>query len=237
MSEEERQGLRADAGDLFAVAGAVVGEQVVDVGRQVLPPVAQAGHPQEKTAQAVVEVGTEAPGPRRGAQVDPAGGEDADVDRPRVRGAEGLDQAGIEEARQLPLAVRRQPVDGVEEESAAVGHPGQALAHLGSLGEHPRDVAEELAVEELLPQPGGVDPDEGPPGAPAEPVQDLGDEALAAPRFPLDEDGDVRRRHLLDLMEQLAHRRRVAHELPPDGALRLPLRHVCRSPVLECPFE
>jgi hypothetical protein len=230
VGEEDLQGRRADAGDLLAVAGAIAGEKVVDQGRQVLAPVAQARHAQEEAAQTIVEVGTEAPGPHLGAQVDPARRQDADVDGARVRRAQGLHQAGVEEARELALAVPREPVDAVEEEGAAVGHPGEALPHFGRLGEHPRHVAEELAVEELLGQPGGVDTDERPAGAPPEAMEGLGDRALAAPRLPLDEDRDVGRGDLLDLVEQLADGRRAADQIAPYGALSLPIRHSRHPP-------
>ena len=60
----------------------------------------------------------------------------------------------------------------------------------------------------------------GPLGAPALRVEERADELLARPGLAAHEDGDLLRRDARRRVEELAHRRRLAHDAAADGVLR-----------------
>ena len=95
-----------------------------------------------------------------GAQVGVGGGDHADVDVARGRGADALEFAGLEHAQQLRLLAERNVGDLVEEERAAVGEFEATDAVGARVGEGALDVAEELALEGALGERAGVDGDE-----------------------------------------------------------------------------
>ena len=74
--------------------------------------------------------------------------------------ADRAHRALLQRAQQLGLELQRQLADLVEEERAALGLAEQAGARGLRVGERAADVAEELAVEEVLGQRGAVDRDE-----------------------------------------------------------------------------
>src|SRR5262249_15050482 len=91
--------------------------------------------------------------------------DDACVDRPRLRAADGLELALLHDAEELRLGLQRQLADLVEEDGAAVGELEAADAVGEGTRERPLHMAEELTFDEPGGQGGTVDLDEGPPAA------------------------------------------------------------------------
>ena len=97
----------------------------------------------------------------------------------------------------------------VEEQRAAVGCLEETRLGLAGVGEGAALVAEQLGLEERLRNGRAVDVDERPPGAGAGPVDRPGQEPLAGPGLPADQEG----------WEPTASglTRQEAPELLPDG--------------------
>src|SRR5262249_40075463 len=114
--------------------------------------------------------------------------DDPRVERLLDRAPESPDRLLFDCRQELGLQTLRKQPDLVEEEHAAVG--GLKKAGLGStgIGEGTPLVAEQLAFEQCLGNGRAVEVDEGPAGARAVSVQQLGDEPLARSRLALDQD-------------------------------------------------
>ena len=164
-------------------------------------------------AEAVVEVGAQgAAGDGRG-EVALGCGDDPDVDRLLAVAADGADGAGLEGAQEAGLEVEREGVELVEEEGAAVGPGEGAAAGLQGAGEGAADVAEELALDEVLREGAAVDGDEGAAPARAGVVDRPGGELLAGAGLALEQDGDVGGGGELEHGEDLAHDQAGADQL------------------------
>src|SRR5690606_15366413 len=94
-------------------------------------------------------------------------------------------------------------------------------AGVGGSGEGTARVAEKLALQQALRNRPAIDGHEGPSASVAAPVDLLREHLLAGARLPLDEDGDVRLRDLLDLPVDLAHGVAGAEEPAEAVALEL----------------
>jgi len=90
-------------------------------------------------------------------EVRVARGQDAHVHVTRARRSDALEISGLEHAQELRLKIERHVRDLVEEQCPTVGElePSDAVAL--RVGERPLDVAEELALEDAIRQPTGVD--------------------------------------------------------------------------------
>jgi hypothetical protein len=98
-------------------------------------------------------------------------------------------------------------------------------------------VPEQLALDELAADRSAVDRDERPAGPRARLVDGLRDELLAGPALAPDEHRQVRLRHLLDLLEDAAHRsaradHRAQAVVAPDSLEQQPVL-VLEAPSLE----
>jgi hypothetical protein len=99
-------------------------EVEVDEGRDFLAALAERRQFERDDAQAVEEVLAEAAVLDHLRQVRVGGGDDADADASRLRVAQRVDPAGLEEAEQLGLDLEREVADFVEEDGAARGGAG-----------------------------------------------------------------------------------------------------------------
>ena len=141
------------------------------------------------------------------------GADDAHVDLLRRRRADGANLALLQDAQQLGLQGERHLADLVEEQRAAVGDLEEALLVVVGAGERALLVAEQLALEQVLRHRRAVLRHEQ-LVAPARPGSGRrGDQLLAGAGLALDEHGDARVDDLLELLEDLAHRRRLADDV------------------------
>ena len=96
------------------------------------------------------------PGGDRLGQVAVGRRDQPDVHLDRLVGPDPDDLARLQHAEQLDLGRERDVADLVEEQRAAVGVLEPALALAVGAGEGPLDVAEQLALEDVLAQGGAV---------------------------------------------------------------------------------
>ena len=134
----------------------MLGEQ-----RDVVAPLAQRRDVQRHHAQAVEQVLAEAALAHGGVEVAVGGRDDAHVDVLGFARPDRRHLAALEHAQQLGLEVDRHVADLVEEERAAVRLAEAPGARRHRAGEGAALVAEELALEQLARDRGGVDGDEG----------------------------------------------------------------------------
>ncbi len=209
----------------------LAGDEVPDEERDVLGPVAQRREADREDAEAVVEVGPEAPLAHLALDVAVRGGDDPHVGPLRPRRAEPLELAALEDPQELRLDLEGELGDLVEEDRAPVGDLEPAERALQRAGEGPALVAEQLALDERGGQGGAVDRDDRPVAAAAAVVEGEGDEVLSGARLAEEEDRRVGRGHLLDLAQHAAEGGAAAddrleavhvpHLLVQDHVLRL----------------
>ncbi len=187
-------------------------------------------------AQAVVEILAEASGAHLGHEVPRARRDDAHLGLPLagvVRRTEGL---ALEHAQQAPLHREVEGRHFVEEERAALGDCERA-----ELARRPRAVAgraEQLDLEIRGTHARAAHLDEGPPGARAQRVDELGHLALPGPHLTEEEDrGPVTRGEHLDLMRELAHGGGVSEHARGARAASLAdvAAHLLEARFLQCP--
>src|SRR5690606_6530667 len=106
-------------------------------------------------------------------------------------------------------------------ERAAVRRLELADARVRRAREGAARVAEELALQKALRDRTAVDRHEGAVRAVAAPVDLAGEHLLARAGLPLQEHGDVRPRHLLDLPVDVHHRRAGAQQAAEAVAVEL----------------
>ena len=126
----------------------------------------------------------------------------------------------LERAQELDLQLDRHLADLVEEQRAAVGRLELALLVRDRAGERALDVAEQLALEQVLGDRAAVDRDERLAGARRAVVDLARDQLLAGAGLAGDQHRDVGRRDLLDLAEHLLHRRRRCRRSRRTGTAR-----------------
>ena len=209
---------------LLAHLVAVFLEEVGDEDGDVLDPFAERRHVDGDDVQAVEELLAELPLGDPLLEVQVRRGDDADVHGDLVGPADPPDLPLLEGAKELDLGPGRHLADLVEEQGAALGQLEHAFLVRDGPGERAADVAEELALEEVLGQRGAVDGDERIVAAGPLEVDGPGGHLLAGPAFPGDEHGRVRRAHLLDEDVDLLHRPALAdHLLEAVAVLEVPL--------------
>ncbi len=147
-------------------------------------------------AQAVVQVGSEAPLRDRRLEVVMRRGYHADIHTLGARGSDALEFPFLQHAQELHLNLRRQVTDLVEENRAAVGQLEPSLAHPHGAGERAFLVTEQLAFHQRRWERGAVDPDQRAGVAPAPLVQRPGEQLLARSGRAEQQHVRVRRRDL-----------------------------------------
>ena len=143
-------------------------------------------------------------------QVAVRGGKDPHVDLDRIVRADAGDLAVLQHPQELDLRGQRHVAHLVEEERAAVGVFELAHAVRRGVGEGPFDVAEQLALQNVLAQGGTVQGHEGLVLPRAVLVDGLGDELLAGAGLALDEQRGVGGGDAFQPLDDVAHLAAVA---------------------------
>ena len=142
------------------------------------------------------------------------GGRDqADVDAHRRAGANRIHLAVLHRPQQLYLHVARQVADLVKEQRSGMRLDELAGMLLGGTGEGALLVAEQDAFDERLRDGAAVHRDEWPRTAVAAVPDGTGDELLADPGLPLDQDRDVGARRLLGKPDGALHGIAAGHDV------------------------
>src|SRR5690606_24714551 len=206
-------GVGREALDLGVVLAGVARQQVAGDDRDVVAALAQRRQVQVDHVVAVVQVLAEAALQDLLLEVAVGRRQDADVDRLGAGVADPHDDLLLDGAQDLHLQVERHLADLVEEQGAAVGRLELARLVGDRAGEGALDVAEQLALEQVLRDGAAVDGDERPVLARRAAVDLAGDQLLAGAGLAGDEHRDVGGRHLLHLAEPLLHRPAGADDL------------------------
>ena len=148
--------------------------------------------------ETVVEVLAKAPGLDLLKRVPVGGADQAHVDLETAIAADRLDRPGLGEAQQLGLQGGIHVADFVQEQGAAVGQLGGAVARRSRAGVGALGMAEDLAFHQFLGDRPAIDRDEGPVPARARLVNRLGADLLAAAALSGDEDGGLAGRGVFD---------------------------------------
>ena len=188
--------------------------------RNVLLPIAQRRDENRDDVQAEVEVFAEAAGADLGGQILVGGGEHARVHADARGSADRLHHLFLQHAQHLRLRLQRHVADLVEEDRAAVRELELAAPIGDGARERATDVAEQLALDQLLGDGGTVDLDERPRAPAAHGVDVARHQLLAGAVLAVDQHPAVGRRRHRDLLAQLHHR--VA--LADHRVLRVDLR-------------
>ena len=125
-------------------------------------------------------------------------GDDPDVDRHRLVGADGNHLALLERGQQFGLEVERQIADLIEEQGAAVRRLQPADAIAARIGEGALHMAEQFRFEEIFGDRAEIDRDEHPVGAPRTSVKLARDQFLAGAVLAQDKHVRLGRRGALD---------------------------------------
>ncbi len=181
-------------------------------GRDVAAPQAQRRQVDPEDVEAIEEVLAEAARRHLLPQVVVGRRDQPDVDGHRLVASDAFELTGLEEAQQLDLERRRGQPDLVEVESPARGLHEPPLAAGDRAGEGAPLVAKELRLEQRIGERRAAQLDERALGAPAHPVDGLGQEVLAGAAVAGQEDGAPALGHLLRTVEGGPHRRVIADD-------------------------
>src|SRR6266481_1326019 len=227
---ERRAGETADR---LPVLRRVPADEMFRQQRDVLDAVAQRREDHLDHVEAVVEVLAELPLPHPAGKVLVGGGHHAAVHLDRAGPAQALDLAVLQEPEQLHLHRGSELAHLVEEEGAALGALDAAFLPLDGAGERSALVAEQLGLEDGLGDGGAVDGHEGPLRPRRVVVQGAGEELLAGPALPEEEDGGRGRRRLPDDVQRGAQRGALADDgLLDSGEPRPQLLVLQHQPAL-----
>ena len=219
LPHEELQGRLRQALAVDAQLARAFRQEVACERRDVLAPFTQRRKAQADHVDAVVEVLAKQALLHARLELLVRGGDHAHVRRERRVPADAVELAIGKHAQQACLQVLGHVADLVQEQGAALGLLETPAAHRLRAGEGAALVAEELALEEVLGDRGGVDRDERLCRPRAVPVQRQGDELLPGSGFAGDEHGRVRLRKPPDGAKYLLHRRRLPEDLGLPGAV------------------
>ena len=211
---------------LLAVACRRHQQEMLEQQRDVFPSLAQRRDFQGHHIEAVVEILAERAARGGLAQVDLAGGDDADVEVDGTVRADALEGALLQHAQQPYLCGQGHGFDLVEEQGAALGILELADARGLGPGKGAFLVAEELAFDEMFRDRAAVDGDEVAVVATALFVQGAGDQVLADAGFPEQQQVRVGVGELGDAASQLLDRGRLADDARSE-------RILCRQFVLQ----
>src|SRR5262249_18085197 len=141
----ERRGRQA----VTAAPGEVAGQRL-----DLFAALAQGRDLEVHAVQTKEEVAAKAAGGDLGFEIAVGGGDEAQVERARRKGADAGDLAGLDDAQELDLQAHRQLADLVEEHGAAVGALEEAGLVAAGAGEGAALVAEELALDQRFAEGG-----------------------------------------------------------------------------------
>jgi hypothetical protein len=143
--------------------------------------------------------------------------DDADVDVVGAIAAHRAYVAELEHPEQLGLQIERHVADLVEQQCPAIGFQQQALAGMAGAGEASAHVAEELSLEKLLRNRGGVHGHERMRRAGAAGVDGASHELLTHSRFARNQHRRARSSHAIDRRTQGSHGLSVSEHLRVHG--------------------
>src|SRR5262249_36203744 len=146
--------------------------------------------------------------------------ENADIGLDEIRAADSTKALLLQDAQELGLGRFLHLRDFVEEERSPVGHLEAADLARDRAGEGAALVAEEIRLDQIAQEGGGVERHEGDPAARGQLVDRARDELLARAALAGDEHGDVRGSDLLDDGVDLEHLLRDAPQTPERPAAR-----------------
>ena len=152
-----------------------------------------------------------------------SGGHDPDIDPGRYRAANVLEGHFLEHPDVLGLDLEVDVADLVQEEGPAVGLLEAAHAVAVGAGERPLDVAEQLALEQVLRECRAMHLDEGARRTGTSGVDGCGQELFAGSALPSDQDRRWAGRDLPGHRDHRPDRRTRALDLIEDGVDRVVL--------------
>src|SRR5262249_13854584 len=208
-----------DNGCRSLMAARCIQHEVLEQERNVLLALAQRRQIDDRHVQTIEQVLSELSLFHEFDQVRLAGGDDAEVDRYRIVGAQPFNLLLLQDPQELDLHRRRHAFDFVEKEGATMRVLDFANSAARRLREGARLVAEHLALEELVRQSTAIDPDEWFQAAAAMLMQAAADQLLARPRLSLNQ--DIRRRagQLQDKFSHALNSRRMSQNDGFDALL------------------
>jgi len=148
------------------------------------------------------------------------GCDDPDVYLDGTRTPDGQDLALLQRPKELDLGGLRQLTHLVEEDRTAIGLPEVARASRGSPREGTFFVAEELGLDELRRDRAAVHGDERSVAARARTMDRAGQELLAGPRFPFDQEGHGSGGDASSPQDQALHRASAVDDRVELGRIR-----------------
>ncbi len=186
---QTRLGVRGEALDGKTVVSADLFEEPLAQERDVGAPRAQRRQGQRQDRETVVEVRPEPSLLDRLGKVGVRRADDPRVGRLVAGASQPPDHALLQHLEELGLERLRQEADLVQEDRAAVSRLEQPRLGLAGVREGAALEAEKLRLDEGLGDGRAVDVDERAACPRPHPVQDAGDETLAAPRLAQEEHG------------------------------------------------
>ena len=223
-----------NARDVLALQVVELRDQVVDQQGNVFAALLKARQFQMDHADAIVQVVAERAGLDQLGQVLVRGRHDTDIDGDRLNTAERFDHSFLEHPQQSDLHGRRNIADLVQEDRAAVGQREPPRLVAFGVGEGPRFVPEQLALQQRVRQRRTVDGHKPFPLARRKVVNGAGKQFLARAARSLDEHGAAAGRDLRQDFEQLHHGRASADDVFESvSGLKLLLELLDLGEVLE----
>ena len=198
---------------LLAVAGAIAAEKVRGKQRDIFSAIAQRGQMNLDGVDAEEQVLAEVAGLGLFLQERIGGGENSDIDTPRLLVADALQLARLQHTKQLGLLAEGYVGDFVEEKSAAIGKLEAADAICTRISECALHVAENFAFEGSLGKASSVDGNKRSAGAGRSGVEELGDNLLAGTMLAGDEHVGVGGTDLRNQFKHGLHGRRAGDKL------------------------
>ena len=171
-------------------------EEMAGERRKVADPVAKRRDRHVNDVEPVIEILPEPAGGHFVGEPSIGGGDDPHVHGLRDPAAEALELAGLEHAQQLYLRVERKIADLVEEEGRAVGILEPADMAIERAGEGALFVPEQHRFDEIGGDRAAIHRVQGLLATGRGGMDRLGDDFLARPALPFDQDGDARPRRL-----------------------------------------
>ena len=186
--------------------------EVVDQQRNVFAPIGQPRQIDRHDFQPMVQIFAKRAGGNRLLQVAIRGRQNPHIHFHRLVRADARDLAALQHAQQLDLRRNRHVADFVQKQRAAVGVFEFALPIGRRIGERAANVAEQLALQNVLAQRRTIERHERPLLPRAVLMNRLGDQLLAGARVALDQHGGVGRRDPLQPRDHVVHLRAVADD-------------------------
>ncbi len=168
--------------------GAVLGQQMLDQGPEVVGALTQRRHPHLDDVDPVQQILAEAPVGRQRHEIAMGRGDDADVGRHRGRSTKRMHFLLLQHAQELSLQGRRHVADFVEEDRPALGRLKQAPLVVMRVGERTAPMAEQLALQECLGDRRTIHGEKWPGRARALLVQRPSQQFLSRPALPHQQD-------------------------------------------------